>query len=31
VIDEKGKLIDVRRKVSAKDSLRLALNALQAG
>ena len=29
VIDEKGKLIDVRRRVSAKDSMRLALQALQ--
>ncbi len=29
VIDEKGKLIDIRRRVSAKDSMRLALQALQ--
>lgn len=28
VIDEKGKLLDIRRKVSAKDSMRLALQAL---
>ncbi len=28
VIDEKGKLIDVRRRVSSKDSMRLALEAL---
>lgn len=29
VIDEKGKLIDIRRRVSAKDSVRLALEALK--